>query len=86
MLKLENLEANMKISYNEVQNEEFKDKKNSLKKEFPSEYKVLKWINLEIKPGEMHIIMGPNGSGKSSLASILAGHPKYEVTNGKIIF
>lgn len=51
-----------------------------------SKYKVLKGINLEINPGEMHIIMGPNGSGKSSLAASLAGHPKFEITNGKMIF
>src|SRR6478752_6226145 len=45
---------------------------------------ILKGINLEMKGGEIHAIMGPNGTGKSTLASALMGHPKYEVTDGKI--
>lgn len=45
---------------------------------------ILKGINLEINGGEIHAIMGPNGTGKSTLASVLMGHPAYEVTDGKI--
>ena len=47
---------------------------------------ILRGINLEVKPGEIHAIMGPNGSGKSTLASIIAGKEEYEVDKGNIIF
>lgn len=47
---------------------------------------ILKGINLQVKPGEVHAIMGPNGSGKSTLSSVLAGREDYEVTEGSVQF
>ncbi|GGH67776.1 MAG: Fe-S cluster assembly ATPase SufC [Bacteroidetes bacterium] len=47
---------------------------------------ILKGLNLEVKPGEVHAIMGPNGAGKSTLSSVIAGREDYDVTEGTIEF
>ena len=47
---------------------------------------ILKGINLKIEKGQVYAIMGPNGFGKSTLANTLAGHPKYLVTQGDILY
>lgn len=50
------------------------------------EKQILKGLNLQVKPGEVHAIMGPNGSGKSTLGNVLAGKESYEVTEGEVLF
>ena len=50
------------------------------------EKEILKGINLEVKSGELHVIMGRNGTGKSTLANVLVGKDEYKVTNGTVNF
>ena len=50
------------------------------------EKQILKGLNIEVKPGEVHAIMGPNGAGKSTLANVLSGRDDYEVTGGSMLF
>src|SRR5215469_3844434 len=47
---------------------------------------ILKGVDIAVTQGETHALMGPNGSGKSTLANVIMGHPKYEVTEGEILF
>ena len=51
-----------------------------------SNKEILKGLNMKIGVGEVHVIMGPNGSGKSTLANTILNNPRYEITDGDIIF
>lgn len=47
---------------------------------------ILRGVNLNVGKGEIHVILGSNGSGKSTLMNAIMGHPKYQITSGKILF
>ena len=46
---------------------------------------ILKGLDLNIKPGEVHALMGPNASGKSTLSNILSGKKGYDIS-GEVKF
>lgn len=48
--------------------------------------RILKGLNLEVLPGQIHAIMGPNGAGKSTLGKVLSGDPNYEEIDGEVLF
>ncbi|MDO6566255.1 Fe-S cluster assembly ATPase SufC [Alteromonas sp. 1_MG-2023] len=48
------------------------------------EKNIIKGLNLEVEPGEVHAIMGPNGAGKSTLGYVLSGRDGYEVSEGDV--
>ena len=47
---------------------------------------IIRGLDLNVNPGEVHAIMGPNGSGKSTLAHVLAGRDGYEVISGEVLY
>ena len=60
--------------------------KNLYAKVKDSDKEILKGLDLTINKGEIHVIMGPNGSGKTTLSNVIFNNPKYEITDGDIIF
>lgn len=47
---------------------------------------ILHNINLDVRPGQTHVLMGHNGAGKSTLGHVIMGDPVYQVTSGSLVF
>lgn len=84
LLSIDNLTVkSVSVSHQQFQKSSFSNndgKQNSFDKV------ILENLNLNIYPGETHVIMGPNGAGKSTLAKVLARHSDYEIITGNIIY
>ncbi len=55
----------------------------AIDKHFPG-VQALKEADLEIRPGEVHVLLGENGAGKSTLMKILCG--QYAPDAGEVVF